>query len=215
MRQKLIIKTLPLVYILVNGLWSSGALADWNTRHGYGGFPPVDIEQKIQDEMNRSRLPDPPVPESQNNSVSNKPENQPLNPRSALNYSGQHYPPSASSANSGFQRAPARGSQPPGNQFSGNQFRGNQPRGNPSWGNRGSGFTAPWDNNASSFSGPWNNRGSGFSAPWGGNGSNFNMPFGNNGSGFSSPWNNNGSGFSMPWGNNGWGNNNRSNRGGW
>ena len=159
MRNRLVRKILPIVCLLANGLCADMVLADWNESQGYGSFPPEDIDQQIQDDMDNNRLPKENLP--QNNSVSGSNKGDQLNSNQAQNYPGQNYSVQSYPAPSyGNYGRPRNASQ-----------RDSSPRGN----------------NGSSFSGPWNNRGSDFSAPWSGNGSKFTIPWSNNRSGFS-PW---------------------------
>ena len=168
MSNRLVRKTLPIVCLLANGLCADLVFAGWNESQGYGGFPPEDIDQQIQNEMDNSRLPKENLP--QNNSVSGGYNSAPLSSNQAQNYPGQSY---------SVQNYPAPG-------------YGNVGRTR----NTSSRSSSPWGNNGSGFSGPWNNRGSSFSGPWSGNGSNFTFPWANNkgsnnASGFS-PWGNSG-----------------------
>lgn len=161
MRSRLVRKTLPIVCLLANGLCADLVLAGWNESHGYGGFPPEDIDQQIQDEMDNNSLRKENIP--QNNSVSDSYNGGHLNSDQSQSYPGQSY---------SVQSYPAPGY---GNY---GRTRKVSPR-----------SSSPRGSNNSSFSGPWNNRGSSFSGPWSGNGSNFSFPWSNNGSGFS-PWGN-------------------------
>lgn len=217
MRNSLPGKILPTVCLLTGSLYSHLVLADWNRDQGFGDFPPDDIEQKIQAQMNYYKQPkeNAATSDSTSGSFDNKPLNSPrLDSRSvdnnwqgssrAQNYSSQAQPiPSYGNDNRQNQNAPPRGS----------SFTTG----------RGSSFNAPWDNKNSDFNSPWNNRGSSSTMPWVGNGANFSAPWGNRGgnrggnrdSSFSFPWGGNGSSFSDPWNNSGSGFNPWGNSGGY
>lgn len=186
-----------MISLLITSLHANLALAGWsnssspgNYNQRFGDFPPLDIDQQLQDnletmEANEKSEGNQSLDNSESNTYgANQTETSPVQNNAEKNYQEPGY----------------------GNY---NRSRSSRPRSN----NRRSGFSSPWNNNRSGFGMPWNNS-SGFSGPWDNNGSSFSAPWNNRGSGFSMPWSNNGSGFSGPWDNN-----NRSNskkkRSGW
>ncbi len=185
MRSTVIRKYFPVVCLLINSIYAGAVVAGWNENQGYGGFPPEDIDQQIQNRMNNmfkskeNSVQSNGVADGYNNmsSNSNQTQNNPIKQYSRPSY-----------------QAPGYG------RYNRDQYA--PPRGNNTWNNQEADFNMPWGNNGSNAAMPWSNRGSNFSGPWNGNGSNFSAPWSNNGSSFNGPWNNNGSGF-IPWGNSG------------
>ncbi len=205
MSSRLFRTSLPIVCLLVSSLGTGSVIADWTgkapgsySNHGYGDFPPLDIDQRISSDLDNDTTEKSKFPDIKNNTAvandqaaTNPSQTRPVRSFPNQNYPGQVYQSQGySGQNRQSNRQPAYG----GSQ----QYRNySQPYARSY--NRNSGFNGPWNNRGSNFSGPWNNSGSGFSGPWNSNGSGFNMPWGNNSG------NNNGSGFN-PMGNGGsWG----------
>ena len=139
------------------------ALADWSGKtsqkrynHQFGDFPPDDIDQHIQNSLDKYRAPTETSPTQSTEQVS--PD------QSALS-SQQNYQQPLPQYNQQRSYNPRP-----------NTYRNNIP------GSNNTSFSGPWNNNGSNFSMPWgNNNGSSFNMPWGNNnGSNFSMPWGNN-----------------------------------
>ena len=172
MRKKLVKKCLQTVCLLATGLCANMVFASWygNQSQGYsnqqyGNFPPLDIDQQIQDSLSNSNQ----IEESQSQDISDS--------DSDSSYQPVSYPAQNNSEQS---------SQKP-NYGSYNRDKTVRSRGGKSRKKSGSDFSGPWSNNGSGFSAPWSNNGSDFNAPWNNRGSGFSMPWNNNGSGFS-PW---------------------------
>jgi len=183
-------------YVLITCIATSflsapAALADWSGKpkqqrynNQFGDFPPDDIDQHIQNSLDKYSEPTEPAPAENTNQAS---------PNQAV----QTPPQSYRQSNNGWQNQ---------NNYRNNynRSRGNNAGFNGPWNNNRSNFSMPWgNNNGSGMNMPWgNNNGSNFSMPWGNNNSG-----NNNGSSFSMPWGNNDSG------NYNWGNNNYRNSG--
>ena len=179
-------KYFPLICLLSLGMATGSALADWsdNTSQTYsnksfGDYPPANIDQQIQKQMDDIKTRKKKEAALNNNTSTTE--------NTSNTYSTPAYPAQ------GYQQQ-TYGAYAPAPAY--------QPRSTNPWNTSGATFNGPWNNRGSSFSMPWGNNNSGFSGPWNNNGSSFSMPWSNNNSGFSGPWNNNGSSFSMPWGNN-------------
>jgi len=194
MHDTIVKKRLQLIFLLAFCFFPHLTLADWTgkpsqTRYNqqFGDFPPDDIDQLIQNSLNKqddsaplATTPSPttntaaPVYGNNSNNIKQPHAHQPT----AQDYSTPNY----------------------NNHAQANQYRNTPPA------YHNANRTYPPRNNNSGFNGPWNGNNSGFSMPWMNNNDN------NNGSGFSMPWgNSNGSNFSMPWGGNNTGGNNMGN----
>ena len=179
MRNKLIVKCLPIVCLLASSLYANLVFAGWSddqsqgySNQRFGNFPPLDIDQQLQDNLRtQERL--------STDKLSKESQSQDI---SASDSYKSDLPDSSYKQNS---QMPTYGDN---NRDRKVNSYGSKSR-NKSRNKRRSGLSAPWGNNGSGFSAPWNNRGSSFSAPWDNNGSSFSFPWGNNGSGFS-PWDN-------------------------
>lgn len=174
MRIKLIKKCLQMVCLLATSLCANMVFANWYGdqsqgfyKQKYGDFPPLDIDQQIQDSLSNSNKPEESKPQDNGDSGS------------ASSYQPASHP---------AQNYPAQSSLKP-NYGSYNRDRIVSPHGGNPRKKSGPGSSGPWSNNGSGFSAPWSNNGSGFSAPWNSRKSGFSAPWSNNGSGFS-PWGN-------------------------
>ena len=163
--------------IATSFLATSPALADWSGKSSqnrynsqFGDFPPDDIDQHLQNSLEKHDAPTEPAP---------TPNTSQASPDQYVGTPPQGYQqPNYNNRNQQGNYNPRSGNYR-------NNYNG--PRGN------NSGFSGPWNNNGSNFSMPWgNSNGSGSNMPWGNsNGSGSNMPWSNNnGSNFSMPWGN-------------------------
>ena len=215
MSSRLFRTSLPIVCLLVSCLGTGSVIADWTGKapgsyynHGYGDFPPLDIDRRISSDLNNDATEKNKLPDVKNTTavVNNQAGANPSRTRPAQNFPNQGSPnqnvPGQVYQGQAYQNQRYSGQNRQSNRqpvYGGSQQYRNYSQPYARSYNRNSGFNGPWDNRGSNFGGPWNNSGSGFSGPWDSNGSGFNMPWGNNSG------NNNGSGFN-PMGNGGsWG----------
>lgn len=222
MRNSLLKKHLQTALLLLTGLLVNQVSAGWSdaSSHGiynqrFGDFPPLDIDQQLQDSMNRHEAE---LKEQQSekkstgntNSTGSTYQTDSAVKQVPIQQDGATKPyqnPAVGGVNNlqGVNTTVNNSSQK--NQGDGKKKKKKKHKKKKSgfdfpWGNNNNGFSFPWSNSGSGFNAPWNNRRSSHDRPWDSRGKQFNPPWDNNNSSFSFPWNDNNNGFSFgPWGN--------------
>lgn len=231
MRIRVVKKHLQVVCVLVMGLLVEQVFAGWSDAgpqgyykpRKYGDFPPLDIDEQLQQSMNyqeelikqkysgisqprdESAKPAGSIPQSKT-AIPPQPLMPYQQPAADISDAGDAEEIDADAAddddklaNDGTKKKKKKKKKKKNN--SGFGFP---------WGNNNSGFKFPWSNSGSGFPAPWNNRRSSYDRPW----DNRN-PWNNSRSGFNPPWDKDNDNFDFPWGdNNGfsfgpWGNDRR------
>ena len=236
MRNRLIKKYLPIVCLLASSIYANQVLAGWSDgsqgpyNKRFGDFPPLDIDDQLQQRMTKGMLSEDNQSQSKSKSLSHSQVQSKVQSRARVQNSADKFPDNSYQKDSYPEQGKTTQQYRQGDNSNielnsglnkglnngvgakvipGATSLPKKRSGKPKKKHK-SGFSMPWSNKGSGFSAPWNNRRSSFSAPWNNNGSGFSAPWGNNDSSFTEPWDNNGSGFSAPWDNNGsgytWGN---------
>lgn len=197
-----------IICLLMSGVYSNMVFAGWSNAQSqgpyankFGDFPPLDIDQQLQDNLATEKKP-----EKSQSQVASLPRSQsnPSAGSATVDTSNFYQTNTNSQQGNSLQTLPQSNAQINGEAINTSTNNAGLPKkhhGKPKKKHK-SGFGFPFDSKGSGFSAPWSNNGSGFSVPWNNRRSSFSGPWDNNRSGFSAPWDSKNSSFSFPWGDN-------------